>query len=125
MALYTAQIMFVDGILLFNNQDISVEWPDADTDVDTVVGGAVGVSPGPDKCSVTITNAIPVPGADYKFEEAKVNRTELQVEIRQIGSSEKIVGTFMTRSATRSSGVGQASVHNVTLQSINKVPIPQ
>jgi hypothetical protein len=126
MPVFTAQTLHVEGILIFHNQELSVEYPDNDADVDTVVGGAVGVSPGPDKTIITGTNALPVPGADFDFVLAKHNRTELQCVAQQIGSPKKVAGTFICREVTDGSGTGQQTTQNFRLQSIGTpAPRPQ
>lgn len=122
MALFTAQLLYVEGILLFDNQNISVEWPDADTDVDTIPGGAAGVSPGPDKCSITVTNAIRKEGVDFKFLDAKLNRTEIECKAQRIGDTKAVKGMFLVREYTMSGGVGEATTEQVRLQSVGPVP---
>lgn len=125
MALFPAQIIKIDGVLLFYNTSINVNWPDNDTDVATIPGGMQGVSPGADVCEITLENAQPVEGADYDFISAKLNRTVVQVECQQIGEVKKIAGEFMVREASRSSGQGQATMYNATLKSIGKCPKPE
>lgn len=122
MALFTAQIAFADGVLLQDNQECSVTWPDTDTDVDTIPGGAAGVSPGPDKCTIEFTNALRREGADFDFEKAKLQRTELEVKVQQIGSGKSTKGKFLVREISQSSGVGQATIQRLRLQSVNEVP---
>lgn len=125
MALYTAQLAYAESILLADNQECSVEWPDGDTDVDTIPLGASGVSPGPDKCTVTLTNALRREGADFDFVTAKLNRTPIECRIQQIGGSKSTKGTFLVREVSEGSGVGQATVQRLRLQSIGPVPKPE
>jgi len=125
MALFTPQLFFAEGILLYDNQNVSMEWPDSDTDVDTIPGGAVGVSTGPDKCSINITNAIRKEGADFDFLSAKLNRTEIECKGQQIGATKSTKGMFLVREYTTSGGVGEATVENVRLQSVGPVPKPE
>jgi hypothetical protein len=122
MALFTAQILYVETILITDNTEISVEWPDNDTDVDTIPGGAAGVSPGPDKCIITVSNALRREGADFDFETAKLNRTELECKAQQIGASKSVKGKFLVREITRGGGVGQPSIQSLRLQSVGPVP---
>jgi len=123
MAIFSAQVLLVDGILIFNNQEITVDWPDSDTDVDTIPGGAAGISPGPEKCTITANSAIPNTGEDFDFIKAKKNKTELACTVKQLGSSKKVKGTFLCREASIASGVGQHTAYNVRLQSIG-TPVP-
>ncbi len=122
MPLFPAYVVKISGITIFYNTSVSLEWPDNDTDVDTIPGGAQGVAPGADKCTATLENAVPVAGADIDLVKAKKNRTELPCEFRQIGSSKKTAGMFLCRSVTISSGVGQPTMYNATLQSVGVVP---
>lgn len=122
MALFMAQTLTVEGVLIFDNQEITVEWPDHFTDVDTIPGGAAGVSPGARKCTITISNALRREGADFNFEDAYQNATELECVVQQIGASKKVKGKFLVREISRGSGVGQPSIQRLRLQSVGEVP---
>jgi len=122
MALYSQMYMTVDGILLFENQDLEVDFPDTDTDVDTVLGGAAGVSPGPDKCMITVNDAVKSAGCTINLGKAKRQRTELQVVVGRIGNANQLKGTFLVRSVNFKSGTAQATVQNATFTSIGKAP---
>lgn len=123
MALYPQMVCWADGILVFQNQEIEVDQPDNDADVDTVAGGRQGVAPGPDVTTISITNAIPKAGADYKWELAKRNRTEVEFKVQQIASSLILKGTFLVRSFTQRGGAGQPVLESINLSSIG-TPAP-
>jgi hypothetical protein len=112
----------VGGILLFENQELEVNWPDVDTDVETVLGGSVGVSPGPDKMMLTASNAVKAAGTDINLSEAKKNRTELPVEIGRIGNPSTINATMLVRSVRFSSGTGQQTVENLEMSALAPIP---
>lgn len=122
MALFTAQLLYVEGKLIFDNQEITVEWPDVDSDVDTIPGGAQGVSPGADKCTISASNALRREGADFDFETAKINRTELECKVQQIAGSKSVKGKFLVRELSRGGGVGAPSIQSLRLQSVGPVP---
>ncbi len=122
MPLFTAMWMKVGGVLLFDNQDLRVSWPDVDTDVETVLGGVRGVSPGADKMTVSATNAVKAAGTDVNLSAAKKNRTELECEIGRIGNASTIVVTMLCRSVEFSSGTGQPTIESVEFSSIGEVP---
>jgi len=118
MALYPNMVLFADGILIFQNQSLEVDEPDNDADVDTVPGGRQGVAPGPDVTMVTCTNAVPKDGADYNWELAKRNRSEIEVKCQQLGSSLVLKGKFLCRSFNQTGGTGAPVLQNISLSSI-------
>jgi len=123
MALYTQLIITIEGVLFAENTDAQVEWGDNDQDVDTVVEGAAGVSPGPQKCRISGTNAInPAFGLEVDLVKAKLEYAELNVVVQQIGSTKEINAAFLVRSITISSGTGTATTAAYELQSVGKVP---
>jgi hypothetical protein len=122
MPLYPQWYGSIGGILLFENTSLNVEWPDNATDVDTVLGGAAGVSPGPAKCTVTAENVIPVAGTDVDSVSMQLDYSEQQCEFKQVGSTKSVSGTFLIRSNTINSGVGAATTISFTAQSIGVVP---
>jgi len=123
MALYTQLVMKVEGVLFSENTDAQVEWGDNDQDVNTVVQGAAGVSPGPDICRISGTNAVnPAFGLEVDLVKAKLERAELSLLVQQIGSPLKISARFLCRSISISSGTGTATTAAFEFQSVGKVP---
>lgn len=123
MAVYTQLIITIGGVLFTENTDAQVEWADNDQDVDTVVQGAAGVSPGPQKCRISGTNAVnPAFGLEVDLVDNKLGYVELPVQVQQIGSTKEINGQFLCRAVTVSSGTGTATTAAFELQSVGKVP---
>lgn len=122
MPLYPQMWVKIDGILIFENQEVTVEFTDTDTDVDTVLGGSAGVSPGPDRCTLSVQNAVKAAGCDINLGKAKRQRTELQIEIGRIGSAATISGTFLCRMVRFGSGTAQATIENAEFTSIGTAP---
>jgi len=121
--LYPNMVAVADGILVFQNQSVDIEQPDNDADVDTIPGGRQGVAPGPDVTTIALSNAVPKSGADYNWELAKRNRTEIEMKCQQIGSTKVLKGKFLCRSFTQSSTSGAPVLQTVTLSSVG-VPAP-
>lgn len=105
-SLFPLYVVWIEGILLFHNQGLKISQPDANADVETIPGGVVGVSPGPDKCTIEADNVEPKAGADFDFDKAKAERTELHFKVQQIGSPKSLEGTFIIRSCDRDGQVG-------------------
>lgn len=117
--------MFVvaDGVLAFQNTSIDVDQPDNDTDVQTIPGGQQGSAPGPDVTMISISNAIPKAGADYNWELAKRNRTEVNILCQQIGNTKKLKGKFRVKSYKKSTAVGQPTTESIEMSSLGS-PAP-
>ena len=107
MALYGQYVLFVDGILLANCTAIESELTSDDQEVMTVVLGWAGLSPSPDVRRFTISNVSPVAGEDYEFEQAKLNRTNLELKFQQVGSGKSLISKGYIMRVQRSGGVGQ------------------
>lgn len=123
MAVYTQLVIFIEDVLFTENTDAQVEWADNDQDVDTVIQGAAGVSPGPQKCRISGTNAVnPAFGLEVDLVKAKLEYSEVSVVVKQIGSTREINAAFLVRSITISSGTGTATTAAFELQSVGKVP---
>ena len=116
--IYPNAVVFADGILIYQEQSLEVDEPDNDADVDTVAGGRQGVAPGPDVTMITITSAMPKDGSDYNWEEAKANRTEIEIKVQQLGSPKILKGKFLCRSYNFTSGTGAPVLENVSLSSV-------
>lgn len=125
MSLFPAMLIKANGGLEYYNQNIDIDWPDSSSDVDTVPGGAEGVAPGPDKCVITITNAVTHEAAGYDWNAAKIARTKVPVLTKQIGNtSKKLQGDFIVRSFKRAfGGPGQPTIDSITMQSVGS-PVP-
>lgn len=123
MGQYLADVCFVEGILLYQNQNVNVEWPDSSADVDTIPGGAQGVAPGPQKCRITVQNARPKGGPEVNLMKAWKEGTPLEVKAQQMGTSKKVQGKFIVREYSIGSATGDVPTENATLQSVGPVPI--
>lgn len=124
MALYGQLYAKISGVLLFENQRGEVSWPDNDTDVNTVLGGAAGVSPGPDQCMFSVDNAVKSAESDIDLVAAKLNRTELQIEIGRIGVAATITGTFLCREVRMASGTAEPTIETASFTSLGTCPRP-
>jgi hypothetical protein len=109
MALYSNCVLYCDGILLANNTTIDTELVSDDQEVMTIPLGWAGLSPSPDKRTVSATNVSPIAGEDYDFEGAKINRTNVELKIQQVGSGKSCVTKGYITSVKRSAGVGQTA----------------
>lgn len=109
MALYSNCVVYIDGILLANNTDIESDLVSDDQEVMTIPLGWAGISPSPDKRTASCTNVCPIAGEDYDFEGAKLNRTNVELKIQQIGSGKSCVTKGYILSVKRSGGVGKTS----------------
>jgi len=123
MGLYTNYLVWVEGVLMFQNQQCEVDMPDNDGKVDTVPGGRQGPAPGADVTTITLTNARPKAGADYDFALAKRNRAEIGVEVQQQGQTEVLDGTFICVSYKGDSSSGAGVIESVVLESVGS-PAP-
>ncbi len=121
---YTNCILWVNGIIQFQNQSFDIDSPDNATDVPTIPGGHQGSALGPPQTIVDITNAVPAAGADFDFNAAKQAGTIINVRIQQIGSKESpLVGKFQVRGNTRSGSAGAPVTEKNKLHSLG-VPAP-
>lgn len=123
-SLFPLYVCWIEGILLFHNQGLKVSQPDKNAEVETIVGGVVGLSPGPDVTTIEGDNVEPRAGADFDFDKARAERTEVHVKVQQIGSNKSLEGTFIIRSCDRDGSVGGTPKISFTASSLGS-PSPR
>jgi hypothetical protein len=114
MALFGNCVIYVSGILLAHNTTIDTELVSDDQEVMTVPLGFAGLSPSPDVRRITCANVIPSAGFDYDVEGAKLNRTEVEIKLQQVGSGKSCITKGFITGVPQSFGVGQTSTINFT-----------
>jgi hypothetical protein len=122
MALFTPDVIFVNGALVAKATSISIENPDNDTNVETIVGGVEGPAPGAKQTTVTINEVVPKGGAEFSWESRWRESATVQLLVQQIGSTEKLEGEFLVASVSRSSSSGNPIAKDITLKSVGVKP---
>ncbi len=112
MTIYTADVGYIEGILLAQNTSIKVSLETPDEDVATIPLGWDGESPGPRKVVITFENASPASGDDFDAWEAALNATYVEVMVQQTGTGKTLKTSGYLRSPSRDSGVGKAVNQN-------------
>ena len=110
MQIYDQMYAYINGKLLAENTSIGTELTGQQQEVDTLVRGFAGISPGPDKRTISFENVIPVSGMEVEVEKYYLNKVELDVRLQQGGSGRKYEGKgFVQPGIKVDSGVGQTT----------------
>ncbi len=110
MQLYDQMYAYINGKLLAENTSIGTELTGQQQEVDTLVRGFAGISPGPDKRTISFENVIPVSGMEVEVEKYYLNKVELDVRLQQGGSGRKYEGKgFVQPGIKVDSGVGKTT----------------
>lgn len=109
MKLYGNYVLYIDGALQGEVQNVESELVSDDQEVMTIALGFSGVTPAPDMRRTTWTSASPVEGEDYDYEAAKLNRTSLKIKLQQVGSGKTVTSTGIIKSVRRRGAVGETS----------------
>ena len=110
MQLYDQMYAYINGKLLAENTSIGTELTGQQQEVDTLVRGFAGISPGPDKRTISFENVIPVSGMEVEVEKFYLNKVELDVRLQQGGSGRKYEGKgFVQPGIKVDSGVGKTT----------------
>lgn len=110
MQLYDQMYVSLDGKLLAENTSIGTELTGQQQEVETLVRGFAGISPGPDKRTISFENVIPISGMEFAIEQAYLNKAELSVRLQQGGSGRKYEGKgFVQPGIKIDSGVGKTT----------------
>ena len=110
MQLYDQMYAYINGKLLAENTSIGTELTGQQQEVDTLVLGFAGISPGPDKRTISFENVIPVSGMEVEVEKYYLNKVELDVRLQQGGSGRKYEGKgFVQPGIKVDSGVGKTT----------------
>jgi hypothetical protein len=122
MAIFSPDVIFVDGQLVAKATSISVENPDNDTNVETIVGGVEGPAPGAKQTTISLNEVVPKGGSTFSWEKRWRESATVEIIVQQIGSSEKLSGTFLVASISRSASSGNPVAKDITLKSIGQSP---
>lgn len=110
MQLYDQVYAYIQGKLLAENTSVGTELTGQQQEVDTLVRGFAGISPGPDKRTISFENVIPVSGMEVEVEKFYLNKVELDVRLQQGGSGRKYEGKgFIQPGIKIDSGVGKTT----------------
>ena len=110
MQRYDQMYAYINGKLLAENTSIGTELTGQQQEVDTLVRGFAGISPGPDKRTISFENVIPVSGMEVEVEKYYLNKVELDVRLQQGGSGRKYEGKgFVQPGIKVDSGVGKTT----------------
>ena len=110
MQLYDQMYAYLNGKLLAENTSIGTELTGQQQEVETLVRGFAGISPGPDKRTISFENVIPVSGMEVEVEKYYLNKVELDVRLQQGGSGRKYEGKgFVQPGIKVDSGVGKTT----------------
>ena len=110
MQLYDQMYAYINGKLLAENTSIGTELTGQQQEVDTLVRGFAGISPGPDKRTISFENVIPVSGMEVEVEKYYLNKVELDVRLQQGGSGRKDEGEGCVQPGIKvDSGVGKTT----------------
>jgi hypothetical protein len=102
----------IDGLFQIEVTNVSLDLDNGAQDVDTIVQGFSGVSPGSPKASISGTWTVPAGGLEFNYIDAARNLTTHEIQII-IGSKAFITkGVFKT--ATVSQSVNAASESSAT-----------
>lgn len=105
--LYTKAVVYINGNLLTEESNVTVDHDSNSNEVNTVAKGYAGESPGATKTMISMRNA--VPSADFEFNPAPFinNMTEVEVSVFAAGKTLTVVG-FIHKSNFQH-GVGNAA----------------
>ena len=106
MALYSNMVVYGGGALLSHNTEVDTTLSADDQDVETIPLGYDGVSPSPEKRTISCTNVVPVSGFEVDLEAKFMAREEIEMKLQQIGSGKSCVSKGTLRSVNMRGGVG-------------------
>lgn len=112
MAIYTPDVAYLDGKLLAHATNIKTNLITPDEDVQTIVLGWDGESPGPRKIEATFDLVNPT-DEDFNFWEAAMNATKVEARFQRTGDGKSCTSSGYLRSPQRDSGVGKAGTSTV------------
>ena len=108
MQLYDQVYGYLNGKLLVENTSIGTELTGQQQEVETLVRGLAGISPGPAKRTISFENVIPISGMEVEVEKWFLNSVELDVRLQQGGSGRKYEGKgFIQPGIKIDAGVGK------------------
>lgn len=120
MSIFSPDVVFVNGALVAKATSISIEHPDNDTNVETIVGGVEGPAPGAKQTTVTLNEVVPKGGAVFNWEQRWRESATVDIIVQQIGTQAKLSGTFLVASVSRSSSSGNPVAKDITLKSVGQ-----
>jgi len=98
MSDYTNMVAKLNGVLVYQNQDLKVESPNASQRVTTIPGGDVGNKKGVHRTVISFTNAKPYQPSPINLHKAMQDGTEINADVYQEGSSLHCKGLFTVTS---------------------------
>jgi hypothetical protein len=116
MALYSQIYIYINGILLAENQTIESALEGDIPDVMTIVKNWAGITPAPIVRTVTAANVIPLPGVEFDYEQKMLDFEEVEIMLQEGGSGKKCVSRGYIVNVPRSAGVGQNTTINFTFR---------
>ena len=116
MQIYDQMYAYINGKLLAENTSIGTELTGNQQEVDTLVRGFAGISPGPDKRTISLEYVIPISCMEFEFVMAYLHKAELDVRLQQGGSGRKYEGKgFVQPGIKIDSGVGKTTTLSFSL----------
>jgi hypothetical protein len=116
-------LLWINGKLLYHNQEFDIDQPDNAQDVATIPQGIAGVAVGPAQTVIDITGAVPVAGSDVDLNDFKQAGEPVDVKVQQMGSKKKLVGKFIPRGINVHGSAGSAVMEKNKLTSVGS-PAP-
>ena len=110
--IYTCDVAYINGKLLAHATNIKINLETPDTDVETIVLGYDGKSPGPRKVQATIDSVNPT-NPDYDTWTSALQCEEVEMMFQQTMSGKTLKSTGYLQAPNRDSGVGKASTGTI------------
>lgn len=112
MAIYTCDVAYIDGKLLAHATNIKCNLITPDEDVQTIVLGWDGESPGPRKVEANFDLVNPT-DEDYNFWQGALKASKVEARFQRTTDGKTLTSSGYLRSPTRDSGVGKAGTSTI------------
>lgn len=107
--LYDQVYVFVDGALLSEALTVATGLESDDQDVATMVKGFAGLTPGPQRRTVKVENAVPSAGFEYPFEKKYKDRSVVQIKLQSGSTGKSMVSDGFFTGVNVDAGVGKST----------------
>ncbi len=107
--LYDQAVLFLNGVLLTDNTDISLSFEGDDQDVMTIVKGWAGISPSPKKLMAKFGLVVSRSGPEFDLIGKFLNSEKVSLGVTLLSSGLKLVSEGFLRGPTMEFGVGQVA----------------